>query len=292
MAVKVSGLITPSSGSYIAEAKHIAFTDGTSAVTLQEKLAALITTVASLGGGSASDIIYEGTTTLKEKIDNLEAQLSNIGTSADKISYSYTSENGETVTTTVKVILDSLRDSLSGVSDISDNVAKAKEYSQAAANSASAAQAYQATITSTLNEKLSEITNINNSAQNSTQKVSEKLDSLESIAKQLAAVFDADASIEILSRSAYNALSTVDDTKLYFLYDDPTGVDTYYYLTLEADATKGTVVGTGSYAAGTKVVAVALPKSGGTFTQWSDGNTDNPRTITMEANTTLTATFE
>ena len=45
------------------------------------------------------------------------------------------------------------------------------------------------------------------------------------------------------------------------------------------------------YAENTEVTLTATPATGYHFVQWSDENTDNPRTITMTENTTLTATF-
>jgi len=43
---------------------------------------------------------------------------------------------------------------------------------------------------------------------------------------------------------------------------------------------------------GTSVTLLATPNSGYRFVKWSDNNTDNPRTLTINANTSLTATFE
>ena len=54
---------------------------------------------------------------------------------------------------------------------------------------------------------------------------------------------------------------------------------------------EGTVTGAGEYTNGTTAILTATPASGYTFSQWSDGNTDNPRTITMTQDMTLTAVF-
>lgn len=54
----------------------------------------------------------------------------------------------------------------------------------------------------------------------------------------------------------------------------------------------GTVSGGGSYAAGTTVTLTATPNAGYHFTQWQDGNMQNPRTITVTGNATYTAYFE
>lgn len=53
----------------------------------------------------------------------------------------------------------------------------------------------------------------------------------------------------------------------------------------------GTVSGSGSYARGSQVQLTAVPNEGYHFTQWNDGNTDNPRTITVNADVTYTAQF-
>ncbi len=54
----------------------------------------------------------------------------------------------------------------------------------------------------------------------------------------------------------------------------------------------GTVSGAGSYADGATATLTATPKEGYLFVKWQDGNTDNPRTITVTANETYTAYFE
>ena len=57
-------------------------------------------------------------------------------------------------------------------------------------------------------------------------------------------------------------------------------------------STKGTVSGEGWYPIGSQQVISATPNSGDLFTDWSDGNTQNPRTITVPAtNITYTANF-
>ena len=64
-----------------------------------------------------------------------------------------------------------------------------------------------------------------------------------------------------------------------------------YELELIADATKGRVVGAGTYAYGTEVTIVAIPNAGYKFSQWSDGDKNDVRTITMSGDITLTAEF-
>ena len=57
------------------------------------------------------------------------------------------------------------------------------------------------------------------------------------------------------------------------------------------DPSMGTVSGGGTYTQGTSVTITATPYSGYHFDHWSDGNTDNPRTIVVNGDVTLTAFF-
>ena len=54
----------------------------------------------------------------------------------------------------------------------------------------------------------------------------------------------------------------------------------------------GTVSGSGLYTEGTTATLTATPTDGYRFAQWQDGSDDNPRNVTVTANTTYTATFE
>ncbi|MFM1878378.1 MAG: hypothetical protein RLZZ241_1244 [Bacteroidota bacterium] len=69
-----------------------------------------------------------------------------------------------------------------------------------------------------------------------------------------------------------------------------TGAQTY---TITVSAGEGGTVNTqgGTYEQGAKVTLTALPDAAYLFTGWSDGNTDNPREITVSANLTLIANF-
>ena len=58
-----------------------------------------------------------------------------------------------------------------------------------------------------------------------------------------------------------------------------------------ADETQGTASGSGDYAEGSQVEISATPAEHHHFTQWNDGNTDNPRTITVASDSTFTASF-
>lgn len=54
----------------------------------------------------------------------------------------------------------------------------------------------------------------------------------------------------------------------------------------------GSVSGGGTYEEGKTVTLTAKPNDGYVFKQWSDGNTDNPRTVTVTGDVTYTAEFE
>ena len=58
------------------------------------------------------------------------------------------------------------------------------------------------------------------------------------------------------------------------------------------DANMGIVTGAGTYYEGDEVKLTASPIGGYVFSNWSDGNTDNPRTIQVTANVTYTANFK
>ena len=59
-----------------------------------------------------------------------------------------------------------------------------------------------------------------------------------------------------------------------------------------ANESMGTVSGGGEYEFGTEVTITATPNQGYRFVSWNDGNTDNPRTITVTEDATYIATFE
>ena len=64
-------------------------------------------------------------------------------------------------------------------------------------------------------------------------------------------------------------------------------------LSVAADnTTTGIVEGSGEYADGTVVILSALPNEGFQFARWNDGNTENPRPVTVMEDTELTAEFE
>lgn len=67
---------------------------------------------------------------------------------------------------------------------------------------------------------------------------------------------------------------------------------TYSIDTSVTPAGSGTVTGGGTYSSGTSVELNAIANAGYEFLQWSDGVTDNPRTLTVTADIQLTAQFK
>ena len=68
-------------------------------------------------------------------------------------------------------------------------------------------------------------------------------------------------------------------------------INSYIITEQSSNPAIGTTSGSGSYNYLTPVNITALPNAGYHFTQWSDGNTDNPRLISVTANATYTAQF-
>lgn len=66
---------------------------------------------------------------------------------------------------------------------------------------------------------------------------------------------------------------------------------TMYKIRATCPSAQGVVSGSGEYPATANITLKAMPKDGYTFTGWSDGNTDNPRTITVNGNATYVAQF-
>lgn len=60
---------------------------------------------------------------------------------------------------------------------------------------------------------------------------------------------------------------------------------------VSANPTMGSVSGSGNYVEGATVTITATANSGYKFTQWQDGNTQNPRQITASESKTYTASF-
>ena len=69
-------------------------------------------------------------------------------------------------------------------------------------------------------------------------------------------------------------------------------VQKYTLTVTSSDSQMGSVTGGGEYEAGTQTTVTAVANSGYQFKQWSDGNTSATRSVTVNSNLTLTATFE
>lgn len=65
-----------------------------------------------------------------------------------------------------------------------------------------------------------------------------------------------------------------------------------YVITANVQSGKGTVEGGGTYDYGTNVALIPKPAEGYRFVKWSDNNTDNPRNIVVNGNTTYSAIFK
>lgn len=61
--------------------------------------------------------------------------------------------------------------------------------------------------------------------------------------------------------------------------------------TISTSVTNGAVSGGGTYEYGSSITLTATPNTGYKFVKWSDGNTDNPRKITVTGNATYEAQF-
>lgn len=59
-----------------------------------------------------------------------------------------------------------------------------------------------------------------------------------------------------------------------------------------ANPDRGLAAGSGLFPEGTVVEIAAIPFSGSRFVQWQDGNTENPRRVTLADDTTFVATFD
>ena len=68
-------------------------------------------------------------------------------------------------------------------------------------------------------------------------------------------------------------------------------IPTYTIETAAVPETGGTVTGGGTFQENSSITLEAIPNAGFYFDHWGDGNTENPRTITVTANATYTAYF-
>ena len=85
-------------------------------------------------------------------------------------------------------------------------------------------------------------------------------------------------------------------TDVYWLLIDDlsivqTAPQTHTLTALSANPEMGSTTGGGTYNHNTTATLTAIANDGYHFVQWHDGNTDNPRTVTVTADTTYTAHF-
>ncbi len=89
--------------------------------------------------------------------------------------------------------------------------------------------------------------------------------------------------------------SNTDNPRIFVLTRDTTFTAQFapnqYTLSLQCDENQGTVEGAGVFDYLTEVQISATPAYGYHFSSWSDGNTANPRTITVTKDVALTANF-
>lgn len=87
-----------------------------------------------------------------------------------------------------------------------------------------------------------------------------------------------------------------DGNRIYTIYKDEsvsgtTSSNEYTITAQSSSPTAGTVTGGGTFNYGANVTLTATPNDGYEFTQWSDGSTETPRTVTVEKDATYTANF-
>lgn len=68
-------------------------------------------------------------------------------------------------------------------------------------------------------------------------------------------------------------------------------IQRYTLTTSTTNAAQGTAYGQGTYEAGTQIAVFAVANDGYHFTQWHDGNTENPRMVTVAADAMYFANF-
>ncbi len=85
--------------------------------------------------------------------------------------------------------------------------------------------------------------------------------------------------------------AVISDVELTALFVEE-GEEVYTVTVESADPTMGTVSGGGQALNGGTVIITAIPNEGYRFLTWNDGNTENPRTVTVTGNITYTAYFE
>ena len=87
-------------------------------------------------------------------------------------------------------------------------------------------------------------------------------------------------------------INTVYDTITNTVYDTVTVSETYYTLDVTSTSSaQGIGAGSGNFPEGCVITIVGLPMEGYRFVSWNDGNTDNPRQITISGDASYVANF-
>ena len=74
-------------------------------------------------------------------------------------------------------------------------------------------------------------------------------------------------------------------------YSASFSINSYTITTATSPISSGTITGGGTYTYGSTATLTVTPNTGLNFVEWSDGNTDNPRTVTVTGDATYTATI-
>ena len=86
---------------------------------------------------------------------------------------------------------------------------------------------------------------------------------------------------------------TVSEDKTFIAsFDEASLAQTYTITVISANSSRGTVIGGGTYNEGTVATIAAFANEGFRFASWDDGNTDNPRYITVTEDKTFIASFD
>ena len=100
-----------------------------------------------------------------------------------------------------------------------------------------------------------------------------------------------DGTTEVSTANPYRFTVTDDVTLSAIFAVDSTEPDRYV-VTVHYDATRGTVLGAGTYVAGTQVTLTATSNPGYRFAGWSNGVEDSTYIFVIQESVTLTANFE
>ncbi len=69
-------------------------------------------------------------------------------------------------------------------------------------------------------------------------------------------------------------------------------IDYHHISVISGNPSRGFVAGNGDFPTGSQVEIAAIPIRGSQFVSWQDGNTDNPRTVSLDEDLVFVATFD